>query len=132
MSIITDASKEGWGSHLGDLVVSGHWSKAWANRHINWLELQAVLLTLKHFLPQLQGTPVDVISDNTTTVAYINKVGGTQSPSLRRLALDTWEWCRQHDIFLVASHLSGDRNVLADALSRGSRCIRRSGSSTTR
>ena len=42
MSIITDASKEGWGGHLGDLVVSGHWSRAWAKRHINWLELQAV------------------------------------------------------------------------------------------
>ena len=45
--------------------------------------------------------------------------GRTQSPSLCRLALDVWEWCRQHEIFLVASHLSGDRNVLADALSRG-------------
>ena len=119
MLIVTDASKEGWGGHLGDLVVSGLWSRAWAKRHINWLEHQAVWLTLKHFLPQLQGTAVDVISDNTTTVAYINKVGGTQSPSLCRLALDVWEWCRQHEIFLVASHLSGDRNVLADALSRG-------------
>ena len=120
MSIVTDASKEGWGGHLGDWVVSGHWSRAWAKRHINWLELQAVWLTLKHFLPQLQGTAVDVISDNSTMVAYINKVGGTQSPSLCRLALDVWAWCRQHDIFLVASHLSGDKNVLADALSRGS------------
>ena len=44
----------------------------------------------------------------------------TQSPSLCRLALDVWAWCRQHAIFLVASHLSGDKNVLADALSRGS------------
>ena len=120
MSIITDASKEGLGGHLGNWVVSGHWSRAWAKRHINWLELQAVWLTLKHFLPQLQGTAVDVISDNPTTVAYINKVGGTQSPSLCHLALDVWAWCRQHDIFLVASHLSGDKNVLADALSRGS------------
>ena len=99
-------------------MVSGHWSRACAKRHINWLELQAVWLTLKHFLPQLQGTAVDVISDNSTTVAYINKVGGTQSPSLCRLALDVWAWCRQHNIYLVASHLSGDRNVLADALSR--------------
>ena len=120
MLIVTDASKEGWGGHLGGWMVSGHWSRAWAKRHINWLELQAVWLTLKHFLPQLQGTAVDVISDNSTMVAYINKVGGTQSPSLCRLVLDVWAWCRQHDIFLVASHLSGDKNVLADALSRGS------------
>ena len=49
MSIVTDASKEGLGGHLGNWVVSGHWSRAWAKRHINWLELQAVWLTLKHF-----------------------------------------------------------------------------------
>ena len=30
MSIVTDASKEGWGGYLGDWVVSGHWSRAWA------------------------------------------------------------------------------------------------------
>ena len=35
---------------------------------VNWLELQAVWLTLKHFLPQLQGTAVDVISDNSVSV----------------------------------------------------------------
>ena len=63
---------------------------------------------------------MDVISDNSTTVAYINKVGGIQSPSQCHLALDVRAWCRQHDIFLVASHLSGDKNVLVDALSRGS------------
>ena len=38
-------------------------------------------------------------------------------PSLCRLAMDVWAWCRQHNIFLVAGHLSGDKNVLADALS---------------
>ena len=38
--------------------------------------------------------------------------------SLCCLALDVWAWCRQHDIFLVASHLSGYKNFLADALPR--------------
>ena len=62
---------------------------------------------------------MDVLTDNTTTVAYINKEGGTQSPTLCYLALDLWAWCRQHRIYLVANHISGVRNVLADALSRG-------------
>ena len=32
---------------------------AWAKCCINWLELQAVWLTMKHFLPQLPGAVVD-------------------------------------------------------------------------
>ena len=119
MTIVTDASMEGWGGHLGDWVISGQWSSAWAKHHINWLELQAVWLTLQHFLPQVRDTAVDVLTDNSTTVAYINKEGGTQSPTLCYLALDLWAWCRQHGIYLVANHISGVRNVLADALSRG-------------
>ena len=119
MTIVTDASMEGWGGHLGDWVISGQWPRAWAKHHINWLELQAVWLTLQHFLPQVRDTAVDVLTDNTTTVAYINKEGGTQSPTLCYLALDLWAWCRQHGIYLVANHISGVRNVLADALSRG-------------
>ena len=119
MTIVTDASMEGWGGHLGDWVISGQWLRAWAKHHINWLELQAVWLTLQHFLPQVRDTAVDVLTDNSTTVAYINKEGGTQSPTLCYLALDLWAWCRQHGIYLVANHISGVRNVLADALSRG-------------
>ena len=119
MTIVMDASMEGWGGHLGDWVISVQWSKAWAKRHINWIVLQAVWLTLQHFLPQLRGTAVDVLSDNSTRVAYINKEGGTQSPSQCHLALQLWAWCRQRGTYLGANHISGVRNVLADALSRG-------------
>ena len=79
----------------------------------------SIWLTLQHFLPQVRDTAVDVLMDNSTTVAYINKEGGTQSPTLCYLALDLWAWCRQHGIYLVANHISGVRNVLADVLSRG-------------
>ena len=51
MTIVKYASMEGWGGHLGDWVVSGEWSNAWAKRHISWLELHVVWLTLKNFLP---------------------------------------------------------------------------------
>ena len=101
MTIVMDASMEGSGGYLGDWVISAVW------------------LTLQHFLPQVRDTAVDVLTDNSTTVAYINKEGGTQSPTLCYLALDLWAWCRQHGIYLVANHISGVRNVLADALSRG-------------
>ena len=119
MTIVTDASSYGCGGHLGDQTASGTWQLQWKSRHINWLELQAVLLTLQHFLPQLRGTVMEVLSDNMTTVSYINKQGGTHSLSLCRLALDLWEWCDEHRIVISAVHLAGESNVLADALSRG-------------
>ena len=123
MTIITDASSYGWGGHLGDQTASGTWQPQEKLRHINWLELQAVWLTLQHFLPQLGGTVVEVLSDNMTTVSYINKQGGTHSLSLCRLALDLWEWCDEHRIIISAVHLAGESNVLADALSRGNYCL---------
>ena len=36
-------------------MASGIWQPQWKSRHINWLELQAVWLTLQHFLTQLGG-----------------------------------------------------------------------------
>ena len=112
-----DVSKEGWGGHLarrrGDLhtVVD-------AIGQTLHPELLAVRQTIKHSLPQLHGAAVVVLSDNSTTVVYINKEGGTQLPSLCQLALQLWKWCRQHQIFPVAMDIAGSRNFLADALSR--------------
>ena len=109
MTIVTDASSDGWGGHLGDQTASGIWQPQWKSRHINWLKLQAVWLTLQHFLPQIGGTVVEVLSDNMTTVSYINRQGGTQSPSLCRLALDLLDWCDEHQIFISAVHLAVQR-----------------------
>jgi len=115
-TIVTDASMEGWGGHFGESVVSGVWDTV---QHINVLELRAVWLTLEEFLPALRGATVEVFSDNTTTVAYINKEGGTHSRQLCLLALKLLDWCQHQGISLVASHIAGVSNVLADALSRG-------------
>lgn len=42
-------------------------------RHINFLELQAVLLVYQHFKPLLQGKHVMVRIDNRTKVTYITR-----------------------------------------------------------
>ena len=71
-----DASKEGWGAHLGDFTASSTCSVPESQLHINFLELKAVLLALKRFQHIVQGKVVLVATDNTTVVAYINKEGG--------------------------------------------------------
>ncbi|KAJ1125086.1 hypothetical protein NDU88_003524 [Pleurodeles waltl] len=91
-AVITDASTLGWGAHLGDLEIKGLWSPVEQMFHINLLELRAIRLALKAFLPSLRGQSVQVLTDNTTAMWYINKQGGVGSYLLCREALRLWSW----------------------------------------
>ena len=75
--LFTDASNIGWGAHWNSLTVSGVWLTTEKALHINVLELEAVHLTMLHWLKQLTGLTVLVASDNSTVVCYINKPGET-------------------------------------------------------
>ncbi|KAK7901815.1 hypothetical protein WMY93_018584 [Mugilogobius chulae] len=77
--VTTDACLTGWGGVYEDRPVNGVWSPRLRQAHINYLELKAVVLTLKHFLPHLRGHHVLVRTDNTSTVAHINRQGGLRS-----------------------------------------------------
>ena len=59
-----------------------------------------------------------ISTDNTTVVSYINKQGGTHSPTL---CIEVWEilhWCLEHNIILRMCHISGKSNILEDGLLR--------------
>ncbi|VDI40432.1 Hypothetical predicted protein [Mytilus galloprovincialis] len=82
ITVTTDASNSGYGGHINNsLIVQGTWSVEEKLLHINSLEMEAVFLTVKHFLPKLINKNVLIRSDNATVVRYINKQGGTRSPS---------------------------------------------------
>ena len=123
VQIFTDASKEGWGAHLGDFTASGTWSVPESKLHINFLELKAVLLALKRFQQLVQGKVVLIATDNTTVVAYINKEGGMRSGSLCALLWQLLCWCNLRQIVLKARHIPGRLNVIADKLSRQGQVI---------
>ncbi len=84
--VIADASLPGWGRMHEGRSVRGRWSVDLQRSHINFLELSAVFLSLKHFLPSLMGHHVLVRMDNTMTVVYINRQGGLRSRQLHMLA----------------------------------------------
>ena len=77
IQLFTDASNEGWGSHLEQVSTKGLWSDREKRLHINVQELKAVSLALQRFKDQCQNQTVLVPTDNSTAVAYINKRGGT-------------------------------------------------------
>ena len=70
--LFCDASMTGYGVHLDQQTLSGQWSEVQRTLHINVLELQTVWIGLRHFQRKLQNSTVVVMTDNTSTVAYLN------------------------------------------------------------
>lgn len=118
-TLVTDASRYGWGGFLLEgPSAQGRWTAEEQRLHINVLELKAVQLCLMAFESLVTGTGVLVRSDNTSVVSYINRQGGTRSPTLCYRAWDLWHWCLQRETSLQAAHIAGVENRWADMLSR--------------
>ena len=118
-TLTTDASKKGWGSHMLHYRLSGVWSPFQSKLHINILELRAVFLSLRRLLHLVRGETVLVRTDNMAVATYLNKQGGTRSPSLCKELIRLLQWCETKEISLIGEHLPGEDNQIADALSRG-------------
>ncbi len=84
--VFTDASTTGWGATYNGHAVSGVWTGPQLHWHINCLELLAVRLALSRLRGRLQRKDVLVRTDNTATVAYINRQGGLRSRRMSQLA----------------------------------------------
>ena len=121
----SDASTTGFGgyiqegnTHRGDFA--GSWSPSQAKNHINYLELLSVDILLKHFEHIVTNQSVLCHIDNISALTYINKKGGSRSPTLQSLCSQLLLWCHQRNIVLRAVHIKGTLNVQADYLSRKS------------
>ena len=114
----TDASMSGWGAHIKGTsqLAAGFWNDRLAQMPSNYRELMAVLMALKSFNFH-PGSSVQVLTDNVTTMAYINQLGGP-SPALSQLAKAVWLEAYDKELTLSAKHLQGILNVKADSLSR--------------
>jgi hypothetical protein len=116
--ITTDASKKGWGAVYNTQSIGGQWTHSEAVFHINYLEMLAVFLALKSFCRDMNDMHIRIRSDNTTTVAYLNEMGGMVSDLCDVLARQIWEWCIARGLWLSAAHLPGKDNIEADTASR--------------
>ena len=114
----TDASKRGWGACCQGVKTGGPWRKAETLLHINFLELKAAFLAIRTFLKDQTNIHALVKMDNRTSIAYINRKGGTHSKKLSDLACQLWSWCLNRGITIQAEHIAGIDNVTADWESR--------------
>ncbi len=112
--LTTDASKTGWGAVKGNSSASGQSTMEESSQHINCLELTVVLFGLKSLLNNVKRAHIKILSDNTTTVACINKMGTTHSESCNRLAHKIRDWAISHESWLTSSYIPGKLNTEAD------------------
>nr|XP_055041436.1 uncharacterized protein LOC129429021 [Misgurnus anguillicaudatus] len=113
--------QHGWGATYNGLAASGVWTAPQLHWQINCRELWAVYLGLLRFATELRGKDVLVRTDNTATVAYINRQGGLRSRHMSHLARHLLLWSQKHLRSLRAIHIPGSLNTVADALSRAAR-----------
>ena len=82
------------------------------------MELNAVLLGLRTFFDQHENSEILIKSDNTTAIAYINRMGGSKSVESEKLATEIWKFCEERHLWILATHNPGVENVEADFMSR--------------
>lgn len=118
LHLFTDASTYGWGAHMDHHTASGVWNDQEKLNHINVLECEAVRRALLQFQTVVQNRAVLVSTDNSTTMSYINRQGGTRSIQMYETTKNLLMWCHTQNILLKAVHIKGSMNVMADLLSR--------------
>ena len=116
--IETDASQQGWGAVCKEVRTGGLWSQNERLLHINCLELLAGAFAVKCFTKNQICLHVRLRMDNTTAIAYLNKLGGTRSLVLSNLVAELWSWALNRGMILSAEHLPGKWNTQADQESR--------------
>ena len=108
----------GWGAVCEGTRTGGPWSQAKRMLHINCLELTAATLVVQAFAKDRLGISILLQLGNQTAVAYINHLGGTVSLQFVQLAKTLWLWTLQRDITLLAQHIPGVTNQVADEESK--------------
>ena len=109
--IQSDASGSGRGAVCNRIETRGTWSLDEFSLHINCLELLAATYAIKAFTKSLNNAHVLIQMDNTSAIAYLNKMGGAKQGVLDRHARALWEWCLGKKITLRAEHIPGRLNA---------------------
>lgn len=117
-TIFSDASLSGLGAFCGGESASGLWSETERSLHINHLKLKAALLALKCFAAESREAEILLKVDNTTTMAYINRMDSVQFAGLHDLACEFLSWCEERRLWADATYIPSKDNCEADYSSR--------------
>lgn len=121
--LMTDASTEGWGAHLGHHTARGFWPPHYKLLHINELEMLAVTLAICQFQPILHDKTILIATDNTTVLGHLRNQGGTRSPAMVHRTFEFFETAAAMNLNFRCRHTPGRKNILADQLSQAGQTI---------
>ena len=106
-----------WGSNIYFTQILDHIKVD--NSNITHCELFNAFVALTVWGSQWKGRRLLINLDNMASVAIVNS-GFTKDIKLAAIARNIWMQCALYDIEIVASHLAGVENKVADLLSRWS------------
>lgn len=116
--IFSDASKSGWGASCAYRSTGGRWTNETAKCHINYLELVAAYYGLRCYAADAYDTQLLLRIDNTTAIAYINKMGSIKYPHLYNISRKIWQFCEDRKLWIYATYIPSKENCIADYESR--------------
>ena len=103
--IYSDASLSGWGVCCNGKRANGYRKENEKYLSINHLELLVAFFGLKIFASELKNCQILLHIDNTTAIAYINRMGGVQFDSFNKVSKKLWQWCKKRKIWIFASYI---------------------------
>lgn len=120
LTVYTDASTTGWGCHQWESNL--HYGEEWCidlkRLHINILELEAVLLALKHLKRRVKGKHIHLFIDNTTAISCLKKGGSTASRSCNEVTERLYRWAWAQGTTFQMTYCPTEQNIHADKASR--------------
>ena len=113
-----DASQTGCGATYGNNPTEGKWLENQED-HINYLELKAIFLAIRDYQRYWRGNRhIQMKSDNTIAIAYVNNMGAIVSEKCNDLSKQIWDLYISENIWISAVHIPGKQNTIIDFMSR--------------
>ena len=100
LEIFSDASITVLGAVCYHKKANGHWDSYEKEMSINLLELNVAFFGQKCFAKESRFCDILLRKDNTTSLAYINRMGGIQFEHLNQITREIWRWCEKRNIYI--------------------------------
>ena len=96
------------------VTIQGKWSLEESQKHINVLQLTAVLFAVISFPANLSYIHVHLQLDNRATLSQINYMRGPMSNQLIQVTKVLWDFCMCHRIIITDEHIPRKKIIEAD------------------
>lgn len=118
LSLYTDSAQSlGYGAIYSSKWLYGMFPPSWQAYNITFLELYPIVLAVNIWGSLWKNHCILFFTDNEALSVIINKQTSTDTNIMKLLRCLVLA-CLQYNVLFQAKHISGRKNVLADALSR--------------